>query len=135
MRRIGDILCDNKRTAPNGIGQHQGEQCPTVAGQVLHTQLVRFRRLPTDEAGGNAALRIARDRVDNLVSWEDLARFPERFRDVLERPSVSRGVTVYADVASSVERVEALALLAGLARDYDEAKLREALDELPKVAA
>ncbi|WP_431779403.1 ATP-dependent DNA helicase [Microbacterium aurantiacum] len=75
----------------------------------------------------DAALRIARDRVDNLVSWEDLARFPERFRDVLERPSVSRGVTVYADVASSVERVEALALLAGLARDYDEAKRRRGL--------
>lgn len=75
----------------------------------------------------DAALRIARDRVDNLVSLEDLTRFPDRFRDVLERPSIARGVSVYADVLAAVDKVDALGLLAGLAQDYDEAKRRRGL--------
>ena len=44
----------------------------------------------------DAALRIARDGVDNLVVFDELAAFPERFRDVLERPSTRKGTVVYA---------------------------------------
>ena len=39
----------------------------------------------------DAALRIARDGVDNLVSFDELAAFPDRFRDVLERPVDDEG--------------------------------------------
>ncbi len=72
----------------------------------------------------DAALRIARDGVDNLVSFDELARFPERFRDVLERPSTRKGTVVYSDVAEAEEKVGALALLADLAREYAAEKQR-----------
>src|SRR5688572_8346999 len=38
----------------------------------------------------DAALRIARDGVDNMVSFDALADFPARFSAVLERPSTNR---------------------------------------------
>ena len=72
----------------------------------------------------DAALRIARDGVDNLVDFDALAGFPERFRTVRELPSTNRRTTVYADVADAADRVEALALLADLAREYAAEKLR-----------
>ena len=72
----------------------------------------------------DAALRIARDGVDNLVSFDDLAAFPERFRDVLERPSTRKGTVVYTDVAEAEEKVGALALLCDLAREYAAEKRR-----------
>lgn len=72
----------------------------------------------------DAALRIARDGVDNLVDFDALAAFPERFRTVRELPSTNRRTTVYADVADAVERVDALALLTDLAREYAAEKLR-----------
>ncbi|MET0782495.1 MAG: ATP-dependent helicase, partial [Microbacterium sp.] len=72
----------------------------------------------------DAALRIARDGVDNLISFDELAAFPARFSDVLERPSTSRATVVYRDVADAEERVGALALLADLAREYAAEKQR-----------
>lgn len=72
----------------------------------------------------DAALRIARDGVDNLVSFDDLAAFPARFRDVLDRPSTRRGTVVYSDVTEAEEKVGALSLLADLAREYAAQKQR-----------
>ena len=72
----------------------------------------------------DAALRIARDGVDNLVDLDELAAFPERFRDVLERPSTSKATAVYKDVAEAEHRVSALSMLADLARDYAAEKRR-----------
>ncbi|HEX5731126.1 ATP-dependent DNA helicase [Microbacterium sp.] len=72
----------------------------------------------------DAALRIARDGVDNLVSFDELADFPSRFSDVLERPSTRKGTVVYGDVAEAQEKVGALALLADLAREYAAEKRR-----------
>ncbi|MDL5350614.1 ATP-dependent DNA helicase [Microbacterium sp. zg-YB36] len=72
----------------------------------------------------DAALRIARDSVDNLVSLDELAAFPERFADVLERPSENKRTVVYADIARAAEKVGALALLTDLAREYARQKLR-----------
>jgi len=72
----------------------------------------------------DAALRIARDGVDNLVSFDELAAFPARFRDVLERPSTRKGTVVYADVTEAAEKVGALCMLADLARDYATEKQR-----------
>ncbi|MFT4230649.1 MAG: ATP-dependent helicase, partial [Microbacterium sp.] len=72
----------------------------------------------------DAALRIARDGVDNLVDLDRLEAFPALFADVLDRPSTRKGTTVYADVARAADSVDALALLAGLARAYDAEKRR-----------
>jgi DNA helicase-2/ATP-dependent DNA helicase PcrA len=72
----------------------------------------------------DAALRIARDGVDNLVDFDELAAFPERFRRVLELPSTRKGTTVYAPVAEAAEKVDALALLCDLAREYAAEKRR-----------
>ncbi|WP_249353975.1 ATP-dependent DNA helicase [Microbacterium sp. 2FI] len=72
----------------------------------------------------DAALRIARDGVDNLVSFEALAAFPERFVDILERPSTNSRTVVYADVAEAEGKVAALALLAQLAQAYSAEKRR-----------
>ncbi len=72
----------------------------------------------------DAALRIARDGVDNLVSFDELAAFPERFRDVLDRPSTRKGTVVYSDVAEAEEKVGALSLLADLAGEYAAEKQR-----------
>ena len=73
----------------------------------------------------DAALRIARDGVDNLVDFDELARFPDRFADVLLRPSESKRVTVYADVAKAANNVGGLALLVALAGEYRARKLRQ----------
>jgi DNA helicase-2/ATP-dependent DNA helicase PcrA len=72
----------------------------------------------------DAALRIARDGVDNLVDFDALAAFPERFRTVRELPSTNKRTTVYADVADACDKVDALALLADLAREYAAEKRR-----------
>jgi DNA helicase-2/ATP-dependent DNA helicase PcrA len=72
----------------------------------------------------DAALRIARDGVDNLVDFDALAAFPERFRSVLELPSTRKGTAVYAEVAEAAEKVGALALLSDLAREYSAEKRR-----------
>lgn len=72
----------------------------------------------------DAALRIARDAADNRVDLAELARFPERFHDVMERPSSSARVTVYADVAKAVAAVAGLAVLTDLALEYGRRKQR-----------
>ncbi|MDN3494702.1 ATP-dependent DNA helicase [Planococcus sp. APC 4015] len=72
----------------------------------------------------DAALRIARDGVDNRIDLDELAAFPEAFRTVLDRPSTNARTTVYADVVEANEKVSALALLADLARAYDAEKRR-----------
>ena len=72
----------------------------------------------------DAALRIARDGVDNLVSFDELADFPKRFDDVLDRPSTRKGTVVYSDVADAAEKVGALGLIADLAREYAAEKRR-----------
>ncbi|WP_164861802.1 UvrD-helicase domain-containing protein, partial [Microbacterium sp. CPCC 204701] len=72
----------------------------------------------------DAALRIARDGVDNLVDFDVLAAFPDRFRSVRELPSTRKGTAVYAEVAEAADKVGALALLSDLAREYDAEKRR-----------
>ncbi len=72
----------------------------------------------------DAALRIARDSVDNLVDLDRLAAFPDDFGRIVERPSSSSRVTVYKDVAEAASRVFALGLLAALAAAYDREKAR-----------
>src|SRR5690606_638686 len=71
-----------------------------------------------------AALRIARDGVDNLVDLDLLAAFAGRFADVCERPSTRRGTEVYADVRTAANNVDALELLTDLAREYAAEKRR-----------
>ncbi|MGK4422299.1 hypothetical protein ACSLVQ_29035, partial [Klebsiella pneumoniae] len=71
-----------------------------------------------------AALRIARDSVDNLVDLDRLASFPEDFARIVERPSTSARVSVYKDVAEAASRVSALGMLADLAAAYDREKAR-----------
>ncbi len=72
----------------------------------------------------DAALRIARDSVDNLVDLDRLAAFPSDFGRIVERPSTSSRVAVYKDVADAASRVSALGLLAELAGAYDREKAR-----------
>ena len=72
----------------------------------------------------DAALRIARDGVDNLADLEELSAFPDEFRAVLELPSTNARTVVYADVADAVEKVSALAMLSDLAREYAARKRR-----------
>ena len=72
----------------------------------------------------DAALRIARDGVDNLCDFDALERFPEQFGVVREIPSVKAGTTVYADIAKAADDVDALAVLTALAREYDAQKRR-----------
>ena len=72
----------------------------------------------------DAALRIARDGVDNLVDLDRLAAFPDEFCRIVERPSTSARVTVYKDVGDAAARVGALGMLAGLAAAYDREKAR-----------
>ena len=63
----------------------------------------------------DAALRIARDGVDNLVDLDELAAFPEQFARIVERPSTSARVSVYKEVGDAAAKVSALSLLATLA--------------------
>ncbi|MET0304415.1 MAG: ATP-dependent helicase, partial [Microbacteriaceae bacterium] len=72
----------------------------------------------------DAALRIARDSVDNRVDLDDLSAFPEAFRTVLDRPSTRKATTVYAEIVEADEKVGALSMLADLARAYDAEKRR-----------
>lgn len=72
----------------------------------------------------DAALRIARDGVDNLCDFDALERFPEQFRIVRELPSTKAATTVYADIAKAADDVDALAVLTALAREYDAHKRR-----------
>lgn len=72
----------------------------------------------------DAALRIARDGVDNLVDFDRLAAFPEAFAGVLERPSTNKRTVVYKDIETAADNVGALALLADLAREYARQKRR-----------
>ncbi len=72
----------------------------------------------------DAALRIARDGVDNLVDLERLASFPDEFGRIVERPSTSKRVVVYKEVGEAAAKVSALSLLAALAADYDREKAR-----------
>ncbi|MFS0867128.1 ATP-dependent DNA helicase [Microbacterium sp. 179-B 1A2 NHS] len=72
----------------------------------------------------DAALRVARDSVDNLVDLDDLASFADDFLDVLERPSDSARTTVYADIRTAADKVGGLGVLVGLARSYDAEKRR-----------
>ena len=73
----------------------------------------------------DAALRIARDGVDNLVDLDALSAFADDFQDVLERPSDSARTTVYADVRTAAEKVGGLGVLVDLARGYDAEKRRQ----------
>ncbi|HEX5859170.1 MAG TPA: ATP-dependent DNA helicase [Microbacterium sp.] len=72
----------------------------------------------------DGALRVARDAVDNLADLDDIAAFPAAFSDVLERPSDSPRVSVYAEIATAASKVEGLAVLADLARAYNSEKRR-----------
>lgn len=72
----------------------------------------------------DAALRIARDGVDNLVDLDRLAAFPAEFGRIVERPSTSARVTVYKEVGDAAAKVSALSLLAALAAEYDREKAR-----------
>lgn len=72
----------------------------------------------------DAALRIARDGVDNLVDLDALAAFPADFDRVLSLPSTNARTVVYADVAEAAEKVGGLSLLADLAGDYAAEKRR-----------
>ncbi len=72
----------------------------------------------------DGALRIARDGVDNRVDFAQLEAFPERFADVLERPSTSKAVVVYASITAAVEKVSGLSVLVELAREYGRRKAR-----------
>ncbi|WP_061782254.1 ATP-dependent DNA helicase [Microbacterium hominis] len=72
----------------------------------------------------DGALRIARDAADNRVDLDELALFPARFADVLQRPSTSARVTVYADVAKAATAVSGLEVLVDLAREYGRRKRR-----------
>ncbi|WP_051191595.1 ATP-dependent DNA helicase [Microbacterium luticocti] len=72
----------------------------------------------------DAALRIARDRVDNVVDLDQLAAFPARLRTVLTLPSENARTSVYKEVRDAVACVDALEVLADLARDYDAHKRR-----------
>jgi DNA helicase-2/ATP-dependent DNA helicase PcrA len=72
----------------------------------------------------DAALRIARDSVDNLVDLDRLAAFPDDFGRIVDRPSSSARVSVYKDVAEAASRVSALGMLAELAAAYDREKAR-----------
>lgn len=72
----------------------------------------------------DAALRIARDGVDNLVDLDELAAFPDAFGRIVELPSTNARTVVYADVAEAVEKVGALSLLSDLAREYAAEKRR-----------
>ncbi len=72
----------------------------------------------------DAALRIARDGVDNLVDFDELASFAERFDDVLIRPSSRKGTDVLAAVRTAATNVGGLGLLATLATQYRAHKRR-----------
>lgn len=75
----------------------------------------------------DAALRVARDAVDNLADLDEIAAFPTRLGEVRERPSTRKGTSVYADVEKALVAVEGLGVLTDLAREYDAQKRRRGL--------
>lgn len=75
----------------------------------------------------DAALRIARDSVDNLADLDEVAALPARLAEVRERPSTRKGTTVYADVDKALVAVGGLEVLTALAREYDAQKRRRGL--------
>lgn len=75
----------------------------------------------------DAALRIARDSVDNLVDLAELDAFATAFQDVLARPSQRPSTPVYADVKDAAAKVSGLSLLVSLARTYEAEKRRRGL--------
>ncbi|MBB2974764.1 DNA helicase-2/ATP-dependent DNA helicase PcrA [Microbacterium endophyticum] len=72
----------------------------------------------------DAALRIARDGVDNGADFDSVDAYAREFSSVRERPSTNARTTVYADIAEAERRVSALPLLTALARDYAALKQR-----------
>ncbi|MBN9176006.1 MAG: ATP-dependent helicase [Microbacterium sp.] len=74
----------------------------------------------------DAALRFARDAVDNLADPDAVAAFAEGLREVLDRPS-ERGAGPLAPVRDAVAPVSWLPQLATLARAYDAEKRRRGL--------
>ncbi|MBA8817329.1 DNA helicase-2/ATP-dependent DNA helicase PcrA [Microbacterium halimionae] len=72
----------------------------------------------------DAALRIARDGVDNGVDFDSVDAYAREFSAVRERPSTNARTTVYADIAEAERRVSALPLLTSLAREYSAMKQR-----------
>ncbi|MEQ6898916.1 ATP-dependent DNA helicase [Microbacterium sp. KR10-403] len=72
----------------------------------------------------DAALRIARDGVDNLVDLDRLAAFPAEFRRLIDLPSENKRTVVLADVRTVCTNVDALEVLVGLAREYTVQKQR-----------
>jgi DNA helicase-2/ATP-dependent DNA helicase PcrA len=74
----------------------------------------------------DAALRFARDAVDNLADLDEVAAFAADLREVLDRPS-QRGRGPLAPVRDAVAPVSWLPQLAVLARAYDAEKRRRGL--------
>ena len=74
----------------------------------------------------DAALRFARDAVDNLADLDEVAAFAADLREVLDRPS-QRGSGPLAPVRDAVAPVSWLPQLAVLARAYDAEKRRRGL--------
>ncbi len=72
----------------------------------------------------DAALRIARDSVDNLADLDAVAALPAELARVRERPSTRAGVGVYAPVAKVLTDLAGLEVLTSLAREYDAQKRR-----------
>ncbi|RLK49103.1 ATP-dependent DNA helicase [Microbacterium telephonicum] len=72
----------------------------------------------------DAALRLARDSVDNLADLDALDRFAERFAGVAERPSTNARHPQLADITAVAEKVGGLAVLTGFAREYRRQKQR-----------
>lgn len=75
----------------------------------------------------DAALRIARDAVDNLADLDEIAAFPLTLDAVRDRPSTRKGTTVYADVDKALVAIGGLGVLTELAREYDAQKRRRGL--------
>lgn len=75
----------------------------------------------------DAALRIARDSVDNLADLDEIAALPADLARVRERPSTRKGTGVYAEVEKVLADVGGLEVLTALAREYDAQKRRRGL--------
>ncbi|HYP73648.1 MAG TPA: ATP-dependent helicase, partial [Microbacterium sp.] len=75
----------------------------------------------------DAALRVARDAVDNLADLDAVAALPAEVARVRDRPSTRRGTGVYADVEKALTAIEGLGALTALAREYDAQKRRRGL--------
>lgn len=74
----------------------------------------------------DAALQFARDAVDNLADLDEVARFADGLREVLDRPT-QRGTGPLAPVRDAVATVAWLPQLSRLAAEYDAQKRRRGL--------